>query len=172
VSTEAVQVPVFELAAPAQSRRSCRTLGAMHSTLTLRGNLKLIALWCTVLAACVAAGLSGWWSVVGFFTLVGLAAGFLQGQAIRRQPSAFQAAASAVAVRKALLRSRPGFASVLLLWLAAVALLALLFVAKPPISLQAVFAAYASFALGRETLALPAVLSLTKSAPRLPQNGA
>lgn len=135
----------------------------MHSTLTVNGNLKLVALWSAVLAACIAAGISEWWPVVGIVALAGVVAGVLQAQAIRRCPWEFRAALSAREVRQALMWSGPGKASVLLLWAAAIALLALLTFVRPSISVQALLAAYAAFSLGREVLALRAVQSLVNS---------
>ena len=113
----------------------------MHATLTIPGNVKLIVLWFAVLAICIGVGIGSWWLAVVLFSLAGLVAGFLQGHAVRKQPSVFQTAASALAVRKALLSSPFGLASVLLLWLSAAALLAMLFLARPPISLSVFIAA-------------------------------
>ena len=144
----------------------------MHATLTIPGNVKLIVLWFAVLAICIGVGIGSWWLAVVLFSLAGLVAGFLQGHAVRKQPSVFQTAASALAVRKALLSSPFGLASVLLLWLSAGALLAMLFLARPPISLSVFIAGFAAFALGRESASLPAVLWLARVAPGPSQNGA
>ncbi|RYE81367.1 MAG: hypothetical protein EOO80_01295 [Oxalobacteraceae bacterium] len=135
----------------------------MHATLELNCNLKFAALWCAILIACVSAGMSDGWPVVLISGLAGVVAGALQGRAIRLHPSKFLAAVSASEVRQALMQSRSGKFSFLLLWLVAMALLVLLVIGRPAITLQALLGAYASFALGRELLALRTVLWLAKS---------
>jgi len=134
----------------------------MHFSLTIKANAALLLLWCAVLVACFLASPQPSLFVLAPFSFGGLAAGLLQRQAMQGALPELKAAATARQVRKALLLSRSGKLSVLLLWCAGLAVLGLLLRGGTTASLQSVVSAYAAFSFAREATALPAVLKLAQ----------
>lgn len=141
------------------------TLARMHTTLARRTNILFCGIW--AVAALTALTISKSLPIPQLVAALalGASAGFLQTAALRRNSDVFRSTSSAMAVRRALMKSVPGKLSITLLW-ANLASMVILF--WPPVSLQAIAGFYGclcSFSLARDLIALPAVWSLG-SAPQ------
>jgi len=134
----------------------------MHSSLTIKGNVALLLLWCTVLVACFLASPPPSLIVLAPFLVCGLVAGLLQWQAMRGALSELKAVATARQIRRVLVLTRAGKLSVLLLWCSGLAALGLAMRGGVSASLQSVVAAYAVFSFAREVAALPLVFKLAR----------
>ena len=133
----------------------------MHASLTPKNNIRLIAIFVIILVLVMAFGavpLSLY--IIG--AVCGVAGGLLQLRAVRQSRAAFLAADGAFAVRRAMASSAPGKIYLVLFWLSAV-----LFVTVSMILLRERFvvdwlAAYCSFVVVRDLLALRATYELQR----------
>lgn len=132
----------------------------MHSTLRVSANLWLLAAYVALLGVCLSFAGPIKMPVIAAFLIAGLLAGALQGVAINASPTEFRAAQTARAVRKVLISSFPGKASICLLWLGGLAALALVGSKTESQSVLYPLACYVAFCAAREVAALPALRRL------------
>jgi hypothetical protein len=119
-----------------------------------------ILAWAVVLACCLMISRTPTFQIFCVFFLIGTAAGTLQSLAMRASPAPFLLSKSATDVKRALLASKFGKASIAILWLSVAALLWLIWFKTEMASLQTLFGSYASLLLSRELMSLPGVISL------------
>jgi hypothetical protein len=143
----------------------------MHKTLTLRTNILLLALSALGCAAFVSQVPTGEIVLLVPFLLAGVLAGQSQTAALRDDPEGFIGASSWTAVRCLLMKSKSGFASMVLLWLNGAAVLALIVFGRNVADPFVPLAAYTAFLLGRELFARAGVRLLAKVSARGDSNG-
>jgi drug/metabolite transporter superfamily protein YnfA len=135
----------------------------MHASLTPKNNLRLIAVFGTLLGLIVAFD-SVPLPLYLIAAVCGVAGGFLQLRAIRQSRSAFLAADGALAVRRALASSVSGKIYLVLFWLAAVIFVAASIMLFRERFMVGWLAAYSCFVVVRDLLALPATYELQRDA--------
>jgi hypothetical protein len=132
----------------------------MHKSLTLRANITFSLLWAGLLVAMLAMNWPQSLIPVALTFMLGVIAGGLQVRALDASAQKFREAKSAAQVRQALVSTRAGKVSVALLWAVGIGALIWAFVSSPHSPLVLWVPAYASFALARELVALPAIVRL------------
>ena len=132
----------------------------MHATLTVRGNIMLAAAWGAVLAVCLYLSWPRAALGAALAVVVGVFAGTLQARALAASSESFRAAASAIEVRKAMVLSSAGKASVALIWLVGIAAVVSALALDRANALAFILAVYAAFALARELSSLGAIRRL------------
>lgn len=135
----------------------------MHTSLTTRANLILILIWAGILIGMLAMNWPQPHTPITLAFALGVAAGFLQILAMKGNEHQFLEAKSAKEVRQALTSTRSGKFAIALLWVTALGMFVWAFLLAPQNPLVLWIPAYASFALARELVALPAVIRLGAS---------
>jgi hypothetical protein len=134
----------------------------MHATLRLLPNLGMMAAWLVVaIAAWIMSQPAPLVPVVlgaGF----GVVIGFLQARSIRSSARAFQGAATAVDVRRALTSTAHGRRAIQVQWAGALLLLVAAVLIRNP--LGGFVAGYAAFMFARDLVSLNEVIALRRSA--------
>jgi hypothetical protein len=144
-------------------RRSFPTLDRMHTSLAIRTNAVLLALYAAALIACIwSAGAHGL-AFLAPFSICGAVAGWLQSRVLRAMPQRFISASSALEIRRALWSAREGKLAIVLSWAAGAGCLALLLGEPSGIGFPMGLASYVSFGFARELVTFRSVRDLARA---------
>jgi hypothetical protein len=134
----------------------------MHKSLTPRTNIILVLLWASSFAIAISLTWQQAFPLVFVSFASGCAAGLLQRSALSVFSVQFREASTAIEIRRILVSSWHGKIAVALLWVTSIGAFAWAFTLGTNNPFVIWIAAYASFALARELLALPALFRLAK----------